>query len=138
MVEEAREQKKVDRRSVDRIEQQNKMRRERDKDREQVKGIFRFYEVPGGNLSFVLKLHKEDEVEKYSMNDGEIYTVPLGVAKHLNKNGWYPVHSFKQNESGAPSSIIGKKVQRFGFQSLEFVDLEEFNPGNDIITVTST
>jgi len=31
---------------------------QRDKDKELVKGIFRFHEVPGGELSLSLKLHK--------------------------------------------------------------------------------
>ena len=73
----------------------------RDKDREAVKGVFRFYEVPGGTLSFVFRAYKEDPVERFDLIDGQIYTIPLGVARHLNKNGKYPVHAYAQNESGA-------------------------------------
>ena len=60
----------------------------RDKDREKVKGIFRYHEVPGGNFSFSYRAYKEDQVENFSLNDGEVYTIPLGVARHLNKNCW--------------------------------------------------
>jgi hypothetical protein len=98
---------------------------QRDKDREMVKGIFRFYEVPGGTLSFVYRQYKEDPVERYDMEDGHIYTVPLGVARHLNKNCWYPVHAYKQNETGGQDMLIGQKVRRCGFQSLEFVDIDD-------------
>ena len=98
---------------------------QRDKDREQVKGVFRFYEVPGGMLSFVFRAYKEDPVERFDLVDGQIYTIPLGVARHLNKNGKYPVHAYAQNEAGQPSMIIGKKVARFAFQSLEFIDIED-------------
>jgi hypothetical protein len=98
------------------------------KDREPVKGVFRYYEVPGGNLSFVLKIYKGDPVEKYSLNDGGFYTLPRGVAKHLNKNGWYPVHYHRQEEGGLPSQHIGKKVRRMSFQSLEFMDIEDLAP----------
>jgi hypothetical protein len=108
----------------------------RDKYREPVKGIFRFHEVPNGVMEFVYKEFKEDPVEKYTMYDGEILTIPLGVAKHLNKNGWYPVHSYAQDKDGKPLMKINQKVRRFSFQSLEFVDVEDLTPeGNALITV---
>src|SRR5882757_10396624 len=68
----------------------------RDRDRQIVKGIFRFYEVPGGILQFSIRLWKEDQVENYTLKDGDVYELPLGVARHLNKNCWYPVHSFSK------------------------------------------
>lgn len=101
------------------------LRYQRDKDREKVKGIFKFYEVPGGSLSFVFKKYKEDPIEKFDFVDGQVYEIPLGVAKHLNKNGSYPVHSYKMDEAGKSSMQIGQMVRRFGFQSLEFVDLDD-------------
>lgn len=117
----------------------------RDKDREQVKGIFRFYEVPGGSMSFVYRAYKEDQVERFDLIDGQVYSIPLGVAKHLNKNGWYPEYEFTAGEKdtqGAYNQMtgavmrVGKKVRRFGFQSLEFVDVEELNnPDKQILTV---
>lgn len=97
----------------------------RDKDRELVKGIFRFHEVPGGVMSFVYRAYKEDPVERYDLVDGEVYSLPLGVAKHLNKNVWYPVHAHKLDDEGKVSTIIGRKVKRCSFQSLEFVDIDD-------------
>lgn len=127
---------KVKQKSLPREDREKLQKRQRDKDREKVKGIFKFYEVPGGELSFCLRLHKGDEVEKYTFNDGKIYTVPLGVAKHLNKSGVYPVHAYAQDEGGQVSMKVGKKVRRYGFQSLEFVDVEEFDhEPSPIITV---
>jgi hypothetical protein len=115
---------------------QQNLKYQHDKDREMVKGIFRFYEVPGGSMSFVIKMYKQDEVERYDLVDGQVYTIPLGVAKHLNKNGWYPEHEYKLDEYGKAVQRIGKKVRRFGFQSLEFVDIDELNYGDkQIITV---
>jgi hypothetical protein len=108
----------------------------RDKDREKVKGIFRYYEVPGGSMSFSFRAYSEDPVERFDLNDGEIYTLPLGVAKHLNKNGWYPIHAYTQTESGAPFTMgIGKKVRRFGFQSLEFVDIDDLTQTGEPLIV---
>jgi len=112
------------------------LRFQRDKDREKVKGIFKFYEVPGGQLSFSYKKYKEDQVETFTLMDGKVYTLPLGVAKHLNNNGSYPVHGYTKDETGAVSMKVGQKVRRFGFQSLEFVDVDEFvNEPSRIINV---
>lgn len=108
---------------------------QRDKDREKVRGIFRFHEVPGGSMSFMFKAYKEDQLERYDMLDGEVYTIPLGVAKHLNNDCWYPVHMYTTDENGRSSMKIGQKVKRCSFQSLEFVDIEDLKPAPDIVTV---
>lgn len=111
----------------------------RDKDREMVKGIFRFHEVPGGQMSFVFRAYKEDQVERFDLIDGQIYTIPLGVARHLNKNCWYPEHAYQLDETGKPIMKVGRKVRRCSFQSLEFVDVEDLTPvgQGDIVTVES-
>ena len=112
------------------------LRYQRDKDREVVRGIFRFYEVPGGSMSFVFKMYKQDPVERYDFIDGGTYSIPLGVAKHLNKNGWYPVHQHAVDQDGKALMKIGSKVRRFGFQSLEFIDIEDMMIGDkQIVTV---
>ncbi len=107
----------------------------RDKDREMVRGKFIFHEVPGGMMSFVFKKWKEDPVERYDLMDGEIYTIPLGVAVHLNKNCFVPVHTHAVDEHGRPTMKIGQKVRRCSFQSLEFVDIEDLTPDVGLVTV---
>lgn len=97
----------------------------RDKERELVKGKFIFHEVPGGRMEFVFRKYKQDPMEKFSLNDGEIYTLPLGVARHLNTNCKYPAYSFKMDETGRPQMGVGEWIRRCSFQSLEFVDIEE-------------
>jgi hypothetical protein len=109
---------------------------QRDRDREMVRGIFRFYEVPGGTMSFVFKAYKEDPVERFDMIDGQVYSVPLGVAKHLNKNGWYPIHAYAKLEEGGHMMKIHDKVRRFGFQSLEFIDVADMSEvGSPLVRV---
>jgi len=109
---------------------------QRDKDREPVRGIFRFYEVPGGSMDFVFRKYKEDPIEKYSFVDGQMYTIPLGVAKHVENDMWYPVHHYTQDDGGRPSQRIGQKVKRAGFQSLEFIDIDDLSSAaHSIITV---
>ena len=66
----------------------------RDRDREKVNGVFRNYEVPGGVMDFVYREYKEDKVERYTLKDGEIYSLPRGVVRHLNKNCWYPEYEY--------------------------------------------
>ena len=90
-------------------------------------------------MSFCFKAYKEDPVERFDFLDGETYTIPLGVAKHLNKNGWYPVHQYAVDEVGKSLMKIGQKVRRFGFQSLEFIDIEDLTLNDkQIVTVEHT
>jgi len=109
---------------------------QRDKDRQPVKGIFHFYEVPGGTMTFRFKKYKGDHALRYSLKDGEVCTVPLGVAKHLNSAGKYPIHSHAVDANGANIFKIGEKKRRFGFQSLEFIDPADFSTvDSNIVTV---
>lgn len=109
----------------------------RDKDREMVRGKFIFHEVPGGEMGFSFKKYKQDPVERFDLRDGEIYSLPLGVAKHLNKDCWYPEYEFFKDESTQNLQRIGKKKRRCSFQSLEFVDIEDLTPvgSSGILTV---
>jgi hypothetical protein len=109
---------------------------QRDKDREKVKGIFKFYECPGSELRFSFRKYKEDPVETYKFVDDQIYTIPLGVAKHLNSSGQYPVHEYMQDADGKVSMMVGQKKRRYGFQSLEFVDVDELATApSEVVTV---
>jgi hypothetical protein len=114
-----------------------------------VKGIFQFFENPGGSHRVMVKKYPGIPMFDKVMTDGMEYEIPLYVARHLNGidvtaeqvNGRigscsYPVHGFisKAGElnpsamgdapgfSGIPVPIVGieKRIKRFGFQSLEF------------------
>lgn len=105
----------------------------RDRDREMVRGIFRFFEVPGGNMAFSFRKYKEDEVESFSLNDGEIYILPRGVAHHLSNNCWYPEHAYKMDDHGKAVAQITKKKRRCSFEPLDFMDassIAELSPAN--------
>lgn len=109
----------------------------REKDSRLVRGIFKNFETPGGEVRFVYRKYKGEEIKKYVLRDGETYSIPLGVAKHLNNNCNYPVHAYTTNEEGIPTMRVGKRVNRFGFQSLEFMGLDDLNPNpqqNVIVT----
>lgn len=101
------------------------LKKMRDEDMKMVRGIFRCFEPRGGQFTFSYKKYKQDPVMSFTMIDGEIYTVPKMVAKHLNNNCSYPVHQHTQDANGNPLTIIGKKVKRCSFESLEFSNIEE-------------
>jgi hypothetical protein len=121
------------------------LRYERDKDRELVEGVFRFYAIPGGSLKFPYRKYKWDPVEVWHFVDGQRYKIPVGVAKHLNTNGWYPefehvaglgVQAGNRVDGSSPSVRISRKVHRFGFHSLDFTDIAELNrPVKEIVQV---
>lgn len=121
--------------SATRLKNAENLRAMRDKDRQMVKGIFKYYEVPGGSVGFCFKKYKEDPIETFDLVDGQVYTIPLGVAKHLNSNTWYPIHGHTVDENGVPLQSIKQKVNRMAFQSLEFMDVEDFGTAKQIITV---
>lgn len=95
-------------------------RTELEKDNETVRGVFRYYEVPGASFKFLFKKHA-GQVEKYEFQDGEVYDIPRAVAEHLNNECWYPVHEYMHDENGKPSMRVGKRVNRVGFHSLDFM-----------------
>lgn len=111
------------------------LEQQRERDKKPVKGIFRFNEVPGGRMMFVYKKYKKDPLQKYELVDGEIYTLPLGVAKHLTQDVWYPENENVMDENGKVVARVGRKIRRCSFESLEFMDLEELTPDNSKVVI---
>lgn len=86
-----------------------------------VKGVFRCHEPRGGNVSLVWREYKGDPVRRYTMYDGQEYEIPAGLAKHLNSNCSYAVHSHILGPDGAPLvDKKGRRISRMNFESLEF------------------
>jgi hypothetical protein len=99
-----------------------------EEDNVKVKGKYIFHEVPGGGISFTYRKWPQEQPKNYTFVDGQIQEVPLGVAKHLNKNCWYPQYEFRKGEEGTQDvQSVGQKVRRMSFQSLEFVDIDDFS-----------
>jgi hypothetical protein len=111
-----------------------------------VKGRFRNYETPGGNLRVQIRKYPGIPPFDKIMIDNEMYEVPLYVARHLNgidatagggttkiNTCSWPTHGFKwdrdkpmpasrEGDSGIPVPIIGisRWNRRFGFESTAF------------------
>lgn len=95
-----------------------------EEEKKPVRGKFIFHELPGGKLDFMFRKYRDDQLTKYEMSDGQVYTIPLMVARHLNTNCSYPSYSYKSDENGRPKVSIAEKIRRCSFQSLEFVEQE--------------
>ena len=111
-----------------------------------VKGRFRNYETPGGHASVFCSKYPGVEPFKKTMFDGEVYEVPLYVARFLNgvdvtakgcdekiNTCAYPVHAYKHDRNApmvrSDQDVSGniilpdtlkKWTRRYGFESLEF------------------
>ena len=102
------------------------------KDKELVRGKFHFHEVPQGQVSFVARIYKGDPIKKYTFIDGHIYSIPLGIVKHINKNCWYPRHQFEVDKDGKKMIGSGLRKQRMSFESMEFIDTSN---EDDVLTM---
>ena len=101
---------------------------EADRDLEKVYGVFKNHEHPGEKLEFWFRGHKGHEIEKISLRDGEYTSVPLGVARHLNKNCYYTIDAYTLDpKTGTPSVEVGKKVRRFSFYTTSYSDMEDLS-----------
>lgn len=91
-----------------------------EEEKKQVRGKFIYNECPGGIMELSFKKFKGEPIKKYSLKDGEVYTIPLSVARHLNNNCCFPSYTFKNDEQGRPQTTVSEKVHRTAFQGLEF------------------
>ena len=124
---------------ITRDELEKQLKRQRDRDNELVTGIFKNLENPAtnggrGSVVFSYKYYRGQPNEVYELMDGERYTLPRGVARHLNNNCYYKEYTL-QDQSGIRGAInpdgrlqsknalqIAKKVHRYAFHSLEYMD----------------
>lgn len=134
-------------------ERQRDLRNKAARDAEEVVGVFKNLETPGGSVEFGLKLYPDDNFDHWWFVDNERYRIPRGVARHLNNNCYYIEYKFMDGQKGADGvrggyndgkmksqNMLGmRKVHRFSFQSLEFMDEDlaaDLRPA-DIMQVTS-
>ena len=93
----------------------------RDEDNQMVVGIFKNIEVPGGDLQFTYRKYKEDPYRSYHFEDGKEYTVPMGVAKHINNMTKVKQHAHLVDKDGKKMVGAGSYRQRYQFLSKEFM-----------------
>lgn len=123
---------------------------QKEKDSELIPGIFQNMENPRGTLVCSIKLYDDPPVE-YDLTDGERYSLPRGVVRHLNNNCWYPEYKHVNgqqgttgmrgaNNAGIPGTNnwqVMTKVYRYRFNRVDFGDDYDLNP-SDIAQVQAT
>lgn len=123
----------------------------RAQDAELVTGIFKNLECRGGSVTFNYKAYPGDEYRTYHLIDGQRYTIPRGVAKHLNTNCHYKEYKHLPGEFGETgvraaahdgrlrsheNMYAVNKVHRYAFHSLEFSD-DDLGDSPSITTVVT-
>lgn len=136
-------------------ELRKKIENMRARDAEMVSGIFKNYESPGGTLSFRIKLYPDDPFDAYELRDGERYSIPRGVARHIN-NGCYfkkyqhavrpdgrrddMIQAFHDGRLDAKNMQFARKEHRFAFNPLDYMtdddlDMLQTPRGKELIEV---
>jgi len=140
---------------ISKAEGARRIARQRERDSEMVTGIFRNLENPGtngarGSIAFGYKAYPGDDIVTYEFCDNERYTIPRGVARHLNNNCYYKEYQHLPGEEGltgvrgaqadgrlrAHTMQTARKIHRCQFRSLEFMDDDVEMNAADIIEVT--
>ena len=93
----------------------------RKEDEKMVKGIFKNIESPGGDLTFAYRSYKQEPIRVYEFIDGESYTIPLGVARHINRQCKYSKSAHLVDKEGRPMIGSGKPTQRYEFVSTDYM-----------------
>lgn len=112
---------KVKRNKEEKIKAEDLRIQKRDEDSKMVTGIFKNDEVKGGDLTFTVRFYKEDPYKTYYFEDGKTYTIPLGVAKHINNMTRQKEHAYLVDAEGKKIKGIGSHRQRYTFLSTEFM-----------------
>lgn len=116
----------------------------RNKDNKIVRGVFHHLEVTGGSTTFDYIKYKGDTLKTYKFEDGKIYSIPLGVAKHLNSCGYNEYEALSSEMvKGATAEVpmrVVRKKPRFRFQNLDFLDIDEITDldGNEKVVLVES
>lgn len=124
-----------------------------ERDNELVTGIFRYLEHPKGTLRFRYKKYARDEYREYELRDGEKYSLPRMVVRHLNNDVHYLEYKHLGSEAGrfGMRSAVNdggikttetmhaiEKTPRCEFRSLEFMDDDLSLMPSKIVEVATT
>jgi len=75
----------------------------------------------GGDLQFAYHKYKGEPTRVYNFIDGESYTIPLGVAKHINNQCKYKKCKHLVDQNGKPVIAADKPIERYQFVSTDFM-----------------
>lgn len=93
----------------------------KEEDSQIVKGIFKNLECPGGDLQFAYHAYKGESTRVYHMIDGKEYEIPMGVAKHINRQCKYKKSKHLIDKDGNSIITADKPIERYQFVSMDFM-----------------
>lgn len=85
---------------------QKNMEEEYEKDHEVFEGRFRYIEKPGQKIEFRLKKYARDGYPHYSLQDGNVYSLPRFVIDHINNEINYKKYRDLKGIKGTDGSIM--------------------------------
>jgi len=86
-----------------------------------VKGVFKNIECQGGDVTFSYLEYKGDPIRTYHLLDGESYDIPLGVAKHINRQCKYKKSKYLVDKDNRPIIGADKSIERYQFVSQDYM-----------------
>lgn len=108
------------------------------RDEEEVTGIFENKEHRGQEATMQYRLYPNEEITKWVFQDGERYTIPRGLMRHINENCYHTITSdmslqvpgkdpMKQMSAGGNVPAIQdmkffRNEHRFAFHPMEYDD----------------
>ena len=111
--------------------------RKKARDLELVSGLFINYESPGGRLEFRYQPpYKGVPFDAWSFQDGERYTIPRMIARHINTGCYYKkyknvtrpdgtrdemINAFHNGRLDAKNMQYAQKQHRFAFNPLDYM-----------------
>ena len=114
------------------VEAADPWKKQREADERPMRIRFDFREQPGGFLEFAYKKWPGETLKVYKgatrLVDGHVYTLPVGVVKHLMSTGRYPEYKHKRDiEQTDPYSSyeVGVWRTRYTAAPLDFIADEE-------------
>ena len=119
--------------NINKAEAEKKLRAEYERKSQMVKGLFTFNEQRGATFKFgFCEFPKRfgDCPTMYELKDGEMCTIPLGVAEHIRDNLFY--YEVEERMECGQAMRIKRKVRRATFENSDFtpVSLVEAEPVN--------
>lgn len=112
----------------------------RQRDMEEVTGIFRYHAQPRGIKQFISSFHLKDKPKIYTLVDGETYTLPRCVAEHLENDVVVNIYEninklgLKDLSTGLEANYRIKSTYHItGFQPIDMKDVRRKNYGEIVV-----
>jgi hypothetical protein len=120
---------------------EKKWKAERERKSKMVTGKFLFNECPNGELNFFYREFPQQPITTYTFRHDQIYTIPLGVAIHLNDRCSYDEYQYNLDNGkliDAKNMYIKSKVHRTNFIPLDWSVDAGNSDGKSVVEATFT